>query len=164
MKTFSPTKQARPWLLACLLLGSAGTALAALGQAPSTPTAGAASSATPAARMLAAKPTNSAYAVHETLLDSGTLVREFATPAGVVFALQWRGPTLPDLNALLGNYIPTFQAVTDEARQAGRRGGPVVMARDGLVVHSNGRMRNFFGDAYAPALIPSGVNIHDVLQ
>jgi hypothetical protein len=32
------------------------------------------------------------------------------------------------------------------------------------VVRSNGRMRNFFGDAQAPALIPSGVNIHDVLQ
>jgi hypothetical protein len=164
MKTFSPTKQRRTWLLAGLLLCNAGAALATLGQAPSAPEKAPALSATPTSRMLAAKPANSAYTVHETLLDSSTMVREFATPAGVVFALQWRGPTLPDLNALLGNYFPTFQAVTDEARQLGRRGGPVLMERDGLVVRSNGRMRNFFGDAHAPALIPSGVNIHDVLQ
>ncbi len=164
MKSSFPPKQGRGWVAACLLIGSTGAALATLGQAPSAPVASSASSATPAARMLAAVPASNAYTVHETLLDSGTTVREFATPAGVVFALAWRGPVLPDLTALLGNYFPTFQAVTNEARQAGRRGGPVVLARDGLVVHSNGHMRNFFGDAWAPVLIPSGVNIHDVLQ
>jgi hypothetical protein len=151
----------RRWV-ACLLLGGAGAAQAALGQAPSAPSTTA--PATPVVRMLAATPASSAYTVHETLLDSGTTVREFATPAGVVFALSWRGPVLPDLNVLLGKYFASFQAATDEARQTGRRGGPVNIARDGVVVHSNGRMRNFFGDAYAPALIPSGMNIHDVLQ
>ena len=37
------------------------------------------------------------------------------------------------------------------------------MARDGLVLRSNGRMRQFFGYAYAPALVPAGLNIQDVL-
>jgi hypothetical protein len=34
----------------------------------------------------------------------------------------------------------------------------------GLVVESSGRMRNFFGHAYAPDLIPAGVTVQDVLQ
>jgi hypothetical protein len=107
---------------------------------------------------------SSLYISHETLLESGTSVQEYATPAGVVFAVAWRGPVLPNLGALLGGYFKTFIAETDQARAMGRRGSPVTIQRSDLVVSSGGRMRNFFGHAYAPALIPTGVNIKDVLQ
>lgn len=104
------------------------------------------------------------YVLHETVLENGTRVREYATPSGVVFAVAWRGPVLPDLSALLGDYFTTFKAETDSARLTGKRGSPVYLERADLVVRSNGRMRNFFGHAYAPALTPSGVNIKDVLE
>ena len=39
-----------------------------------------------------------------------------------------------------------------------------VLNRDGVVVRSNGRMRNFFGHAYLPSRVPNNVNIADVLQ
>jgi hypothetical protein len=115
---------------------------------------------------LAAAPNTSSslYTLHETLLESGTTVREFATPGGAVFAVSWRGPVLPDLGALMGDYFKTFKAETEQARFLGKRGSPVTIQRSDLVVISNGRMRNFFGHAYAPALIPTGVNIKDVLQ
>jgi hypothetical protein len=140
--------------------------MATLGQAPSTlPAASVAAPAT-AARKLAAAPNTSSsfYTTHETLLENGTSVREFATPAGVVFAVAWRGPVLPDLGALLGDYFKTFKAETEQARALGKRGSPVTIQRSDLVVSSGGRMRNFFGYAYAPALIPTGFNIKDVLQ
>lgn len=141
----------------------ASPAMAALGQAPSRL---AASSPAPGTRMLAVVPTArvGSYTVQETQFENGTTVREYATPAGLVFAVAWQGPVLPDLDVLLGGYFNTFKLETEQARLLGRRGAPVDMARDGLVVRSNGRMRNFFGHAYAVDLIPAGLAIKDVLE
>ena len=104
------------------------------------------------------------YTVHKTQLENGTTVHEYATPAGPVFAVAWQGPVLPDLDVLLGGYFNTFKLETEQARLLGRRGAPVDMTRDGLVVRSNGRMRNFFGHAYAIDLVPAGLAIKDVLE
>lgn len=157
---------ARVLLLGLVLAGSAGEGVAALGKAPSTFPAASSASPAPGARALATTPIvrSSLYTLHEVQLENGTTVREYATPTGLVFAISWRGPVLPDLSALLGDYFTTFKIETDQARMNGRRGAPVNMESAGLVLRSNGRMRNFFGHAYAPALIPAGVNIKDVLQ
>jgi len=141
--------------------------LATLGQAPSPPSA---SSSTPAqwpgTRKLAVAPAvpSSLYSLHESQLENGTMIREYTTLAGVVFAVAWRGPVLPDLSALLGGYFNAFKLGVEQARLSGKRGSPVNVQRDGLVIKSSGRMRNFFGYAYAPELVPAGVNINDVLQ
>lgn len=158
------TGTVRVLLVGLVLAAGAGEGVAALGKAPSMLPASA--SAAPAARLLAATPItpSSLYTLHEVQLETGTTVREFATPAGLVFAISWRGPVLPDLSALLGDYFNAFKRETEQARMTGRRGSPVNMESDGLVVRSNGRMRNFFGHAYAPNLVPAGVNIKDVLQ
>ena len=149
--------------LGLALLSSAGSAVAALGQAP-TPLP--AASAATAARMAAISPVvrSSVYTLHEFRHENGTLIQEYASLAGVVFAVSWRGPVLPDLSVLLGGYFSTFKHEIEQARSRGRRGAPVNIERDDLVVSSNGRMRNFFGHAYAPALVPYGVDIKDVLQ
>lgn len=138
-------------------------AWAALGQMSAKPVA---VSPSPSARMLALAPAlkHASYTVEETQLENGTSVREYATPAGLVFAVAWQGPVLPDLSVLLGNYFNAFKLETDQARLLGRRGAPVDMSRDTLVVRSNGRMRNFFGHAYATDLVPSGVSVKDILQ
>lgn len=150
----------RQLLLWTVLAASAAPVMATLGQAPS------ASSPASGARLLLAAPAgrSGAYAIHESVLDTGTTVTQLATPAGVVFAVAWRGPVLPDLNALLGEYFKAFRQEAQQARAAGRRGSPLAMDADGLVVRSNGRMRNFFGSAYAPGLVPADVNIKDALQ
>ena len=100
----------------------------------------------------------------ETLLDSGTTVREYAASAGPVFAISWSGPVLPELGTLMGDYFSTFTLEAGRARAQGRRGSPFVMDRDGLVVRSGGRMGSFSGYAYAPGLVPANVNINDVVQ
>ena len=153
-------------LLGLVLAVSAGAATATLGQSPWAAGAGAASSAVPAAKMQAVTPVapSSLYTLHEVQLENGTSVREYATPAGIVFAVSWQGPVLPDLSALLGIYFNTFKQETERLRAAGRRGGPVSIEHPNLVIQSGGRMRNFFGHAYAPVLIPTGLNIKDVLQ
>jgi len=140
-------------------------AAAALGKAPSTLFASPMSAA-PTARMLAATSGTQVigYTQHAVLLESGTTVQEYATPAGVVFAVVWRGPVLPDLSALLGDYFNGFKAQTEQDRAIGKRGSPVNLLSDKLVVRSSGRMRSFSGYAYAPDLMPAGLDIKNVLQ
>ena len=149
---------------AALLLGS-GEAAATLGQAPAVPGAAAAALA-PAARALATTPGAHVglYTQHTVLLENGSTVHEYATPAGQVFAVVWRGPVLPDLSALLGGYFSGFKAEAERVRSMGQRGSAVHLASDKLVVRSAGRMRGFFGYAYAPDLVPAGLNIHGLLQ
>jgi len=158
-------------LLASLMLAStlampAIEAHAALGRTP-TPLAGTVSHPVPAAvaRRLAASastPSNP-YTVQETQLESSTIVREYATPAGQVFAVTWQGPVLPDLKTLLGGYFPAFAQETAQAQQNGRQRSRVLMQTPGLVVQSNGRMGRFLGHAYAPDLVPAGVDVQALL-
>ena len=155
---------ARPILFAGVLGCCADAAWAVLGQAVSAPAASV-SPATPARRLAAAStPSSSLYTVQEVVLETGTSVQEYCNAAGVVFAVIWRGPVLPDLSVLLGGYFNTFKTEMEQVRAQGKRGSPASVARAKLVVHSSGRMRNFYGYAYAPDLIPVGVSISDVLQ
>lgn len=100
------------------------------------------------------------YTVHEITSDDGTVVREYVTPAGKVFGVSWTGPTIPDLNQLLGPYNAEFQTAVHTKR--GRRSSAAVHNPD-LVVESSGHMRSFHGRAYLNSMLPSGVT-QDVVQ
>ena len=49
------------------------------------------------------------YSVHEISRDDGTLIREYVSPAGKVFGVSWKGPSLPDLSQLLGSNFAEFK-------------------------------------------------------
>ncbi len=97
-------------------------------------------------------------------IDSGVVIKEFTNPDGLGFAVSWRGPVMPDLSTLLGTYFPVFMRANEEAQATGRRGSPVSVARDGLVVQASGRRPHFFGYAALTHLTPSGINIKNVVQ
>jgi hypothetical protein len=101
----------------------------------------------------------SAYVVHELRVPSGTVVREYLSAGGTVFAIAWSGPAMPDLRRRLG---PHFEAYTEAARTQQAGPGPLEVRQAGLVVESGGRMRAFFGRAYLPAAIPAGVALDDI--
>ena len=103
------------------------------------------------------------YSSHSTTLENGTVVSEFTTNNAVVFAMSWSGPTLPDLNSLLGHYFSNFKSEVAKTRNQRNIGTPLRMEADGLVLQSFGRMGNFAGQAYVPALVPAGLEIKDVL-
>jgi hypothetical protein len=100
------------------------------------------------------------YTVHEITGDDGTLIREYVTPAGKVFGVSWSGPTIPDLEQLLGTYNAEFQTAIRAKR--GRRSSAAVHNPD-LVVESSGHMRAFHGRAYLNSMLPAGVT-EDVVQ
>jgi len=148
--------RSRRWALAVALLVQASSlpAFAALG-------ADASSIATDGLKMKGMVRVSAAraYAVHEIETPSGTLVREYVSPAGKVFAVAWRGPKMPDLEQTLGVY---FKQYRDAPRQNPAAHKHFAIASPGLVVQSNGRMRAYFGRAYVPALLPPNVAVTDI--
>jgi hypothetical protein len=96
----------------------------------------------------------SAYSVHESATPAGTIVREYASPDGKVFAVSWNGPVKPDVRRLLGDYFETYTAAVHERRGTLRR---ATVERNGLVVRSSGHIRAFNGLAYLPGALPAGV-------
>ncbi|SAI04830.1 Protein of uncharacterised function (DUF2844) [Bordetella ansorpii] len=144
------------------LASIACAALPAHAELGGTPTWPAPQISTFQARALAA--TTTPFNVIQTLLPSGTTVREYVTPSGTVFGIVWDGPDMPPLNTLLGAYFPTYRQALD-ARRAARRGGapgPVQVEEAGLTVQSGGHMGSFIGRAYLTDSIPSGVTAADI--
>jgi len=87
-------------------------------------------------------------------------VLEYVASAGKIFAVTWKGPTLPDLAQIMGEaHYHTFLNASD-SRHVPRR--LRLVQRDDLVVHSAGRPRAFSGHAYVPALLPPGFPLENL--
>jgi len=99
-----------------------------------------------------------AYSFHELQSPTGVMVREYYGTDGTVFGVAWQGPWPPDMRQLLGQYFEQFQRANDARRTAARRARGVLVVNDGgLVVQISGHARSFSGFAYAPGLLPQGV-------
>src|ERR1035437_5486417 len=48
------------------------------------------------------------YTVHEIQIPTGTLVKEYLSPNGTVFAVTWRGPVAPDLLQIMGQHFDAY--------------------------------------------------------
>jgi hypothetical protein len=130
-------------------------AWAALGSSPSN-FGNAATQTRLAARSLAASTSAEApvYTVSQSTLDSGTVVREYMDASGMVFAVSWKGPTLPDLRTLLGD---KFTVMTSNAAKRPKAGhSQLAVDQSDVVIVSNGHMRAFSGQAWIPSALPAG--------
>jgi hypothetical protein len=102
----------------------------------------------------------SRYAIHEMTADSGTSVREYASPEGKVFAVTWQGQFNPDFQQLLGTYFSQLEKATQQQRRARR--APVVLEQSGFVFQSYGHFRALAGRAYVKDLVPQGVELGEI--
>jgi hypothetical protein len=105
------------------------------------------------------------FTVHEIHTATGTVIREYVSPAGKVFAVSWHGAWPPDMQQLLGSY---FQQYSDALRaqnssqpsQAGRRS--VQILQPDFVFQHSGHLRSFRGKAYLPQMLPAGVQVEAI--
>jgi len=100
-----------------------------------------------------------AFAVHELTTADGGTVREYVSPAGVVFGVSWHGPAKPNLRQVLGSHFDTLSA--SKNRQSVSHTHLVIREGD-LVFESHGRMRSFHGRAYLGSALPAGVSSNDI--
>lgn len=99
------------------------------------------------------------YRVHEIQLPSGTLVREYAGLDGIVFAVTWNGPFMPNLRQTLGRYFDAYLTAA-KAKHADHH--HLQIQQSDLVVQASGHMRAFAGRAYLPPAVPGGVSVGDL--
>ena len=97
------------------------------------------------------------YTIYEIKISSWTTVREFVSPAGVVFGVAWEGRFVPDLKQLLGTYFQNYSAAAqaEKSKSFGRR--PLRMRLAGLVFETGGHMGSYYGRAYDPQIVPEKV-------
>jgi Protein of unknown function (DUF2844) len=139
------------------VLGTGGTTAVATA-AFTASTASAAAPTSPSAAPTAS-PTLPGATVQTLTLPSGTVVREYVSTAGVVFAVSWQGPVLPPLKQLLGTDNFT-QYTTAQSQGSGH--GFAGVDLPGLVVNSGGHMGAFFGRAWLPPSLPAGISVKDI--
>ncbi len=109
---------------------------------------------------------HNAYEIHEMQMPGGTVVDEYVSPEGKVFAVSWHGQFPPPMQQILGTYFQQYtaalQARSNQAqpRMYGHR--PLNIQEGGLVVQTGGHMRAHFGRAYVPDLLPQGVTADEI--
>jgi len=99
------------------------------------------------------------YTVHEMQTARGTLIRQFVSSGGTVFAVSWQG-SAPDLEQLLGTYFDQY--VEAAQAQPGRRARGVHIDTGDFVLESGGHMRFVSGRAFLRSKLPSGVTSDQV--
>ena len=99
------------------------------------------------------------YTVHEMQTARGTLIRQFVSPGGTVFAVSWQG-SAPDLEQLLGRYFDQY--VEAAQAQTSRRGRGIHIDTGDFVFESGGHMRFVTGRAFLRSKLPSGVSSDQV--
>jgi Protein of unknown function (DUF2844) len=146
-----------------MLLGASSVASAALGEAAMKAPVSARQMASSSMAAVAGADNRVQLRVRNTQLASGTLIREYLDASGKVVAIAWQGPTLPDLQLLLGSYFPRYVQAQKQTQMQVQPAKPAeashrhAQLRDSdVVIESHGHLRAFQGRAYLPALLPAG--------
>lgn len=100
------------------------------------------------------------YTVKEITLPSGTILREYVSPGGKVFAVTWRGTTPPDLQQTLGTYFEQFKAAATSPHPGGHH--HLIVHQPDFVLNIGGHMRAWTGKAYVPDLLPPNFSTDDI--
>jgi len=101
--------------------------------------------------------TAQAYTLHEIKTPMGTVVHEYASTNGTIFAIAWHGPAMPPMQQILGTYFQQYSAGVQAHHAAYVGRSPLNIKEAGLVVQSSGHPRGYFGRAYVPGMLPPGV-------
>jgi hypothetical protein len=99
------------------------------------------------------------YTVNAITLPSGTVLNEYVSSEGVVFAVTWKGLSVPNLQQALGTYYETFKAAASAPHTSHKH---LSVQTPEVVVHTGGHMRAHYGKAYVPALLPPNFSPQDI--
>ena len=100
------------------------------------------------------------YTVSAITLPTGTVVNEYISAAGKVFAVTWKGPSVPNLQQTLGSYFAAFRAAG--AAPHGGNHHQLRVQQSDFVMQTAGHMRAWRGMAYVPSLLPPNFSLDDI--
>jgi hypothetical protein len=96
---------------------------------------------------------------HDLTLPSGIVIRELVSPSGVVYAIAWRGPRMPNLRELLGVY---FAQLSSHASRGNRN--RLIVSGEDFEIRVQGHPHSFAGRAWVPSQVPTGVDLDRVWE
>lgn len=153
--------------LALLLFGAPPpAAYAALGGNAGSVAADAAALEAPTVRRIPRPAQNApavtAYTVEQMTTASGIAVNEYVGPDATVFAVTWRGRRPPDLSRLFGSYFMQYQNAANAGGLTARGLHRASVRGSDVVVETAGHMRDMWGRAMLPAIVPPGVEQSEI--
>jgi hypothetical protein len=99
------------------------------------------------------------YDVHEIQTPAGTVIHEYVSAQGKVFAVTWQGPGLPDLAQLLGNYSAKLAQAQTRSHYNHHH---LRIETPEVVMESDAYLRSRSGRAWVPALFPQSLSPKDI--
>ncbi len=102
------------------------------------------------------------YTVHAIQAANGTVVNEYESAEGNVFAVAWHGPFLPDMRQVMGSYYDQYAQARQAQNELRRGRHPIVISEPGLIVLMGGHPHSFVGKAYVPGKLPQGMRTEDI--
>jgi hypothetical protein len=96
--------------------------------------------------------------VYTHTLPSGIIIQEYFSDNGVVFAVTWSGPALPNFQILLGNYFKDYLTAIKESRRS------VYLNNENVIIQSSGMMGAFQGFAFLTKQAPAGFTPNNLSQ
>ena len=103
-----------------------------------------------------------AFTVHQITAPGNTVIKEYVSPAGKVFAIVWHGPFVPNMQQLLGSYYKQFADAAAAKRESHLRQRGLNVQQSDLVIQNGGHPRAYFGKAYVPSMFPQGVTMDEI--
>lgn len=149
-----------------LLAASPAPAHAVLGETADSVTADAAAFEAHAVRHIARSALNApalkAYTVEEMTTASAIAVKEYVGADGEVFAVTWRGRRPPNLSILLGRYFTQYQDAANADGLTAHGLHHASVRGSEVAVETAGHMRDMWGRALLPAMLPPGVEQSEI--
>lgn len=102
------------------------------------------------------------YTVYELTSPLGTVVREYVSAGGSIFAVSWRGAFVPDMHQLLAKRFEMYSLELKKQNTQALGHSALRISTPGLVVENVGHMRAYAGRAYDPSLLPLGLSIDEI--
>jgi hypothetical protein len=99
------------------------------------------------------------YTVHEIQTPAGLVVHEYVSPQGKVFAVSWRGPGMPNLPQLLGDYSAELAQASVQPHYNHHH---LNIETANVVMQQTAHLHSFFGRAWLPALLPQNFPLNDI--
>ena len=102
------------------------------------------------------------YTLEEMRAPYATVVDEYVSPAGRVFAVTWRGQFPPQMQQVLGRYFEEYKDALAARPPQGYGHRPLNIQESNLVVQTFGHMGAYYGRAYLPDELPAGVEADQI--
>jgi hypothetical protein len=100
--------------------------------------------------------------IYEIRDPNGTVIREFVSPKGRIFAVAWEGRFVPEMTHLLGGLFQEYSRAVHSEHPNHSWRQPLFIHTPTLAFESGGHMGWYYGRAYVQAEIPNGFPMEEI--